>query len=351
MLAKADSVAAPERCDVVVIGAGPAGLSAALNLGRARASVLVVDAGRPRNAATLRSHGFLTRDGASPLQLRKLGMAELEAYSEVRVLTRSEVTAVSVVPREHRPGFVVTVPMRGSAVARTVTTTSLLVASGLRETLPAIPGILSFYGISLFSCIVCDGWELRDRPLALIGHTSDLATRARLIARWTDALTVFTDGVAVIDPTDEAELAERGVAVDRRRIAELAGERGTLAAVRLADGTAVAVGGGFVRPLWHPAADPLNNLNVERDKNGCLMTDPDGRTSVPGLYAAGEVAAPGPQQLIVAAGQGARAAAAIVRDSTQFVVAAATSATSRDAQPALRPASPRASSAIAENAP
>lgn len=306
--------AVPTETDVVVIGGGPAGLSAALNLGRARASVLVVDAARPRNAATLRSHGFLTRDGVSPLELRKLGLAELESYPDVHVQGRS--TAVAVTPTQSSGGrsFSVALSVRGSSDLVTIDATAVLVASGLRETLPEIPGLRSFYGMSVFSCIVCDGWDLRDRSLALIGHTPDLAPYARLIARWTSTLTVFTDGADIIDPGEEAELTKRGMTVDRRRVAALEGDRGAIAAVRLADGTAVTVDGGFVRPLWHPSTGFLDGLAVDRDADGCLRVDSDGRTSVAGVYAAGEVAAPGPQQLIVAAGDGARTAAALVRD-------------------------------------
>ncbi len=303
---------APARVDVAVLGAGPAGLSAALNLVRAQASVLVVDAGRPRNAATLRSHGFLTRDGVSPLELRKLGLTELAAYPGVHVLERSTVTSVDSLSAVRGAGFAVTVSTRGTAVV--VETTAVLVATGLSETLPEIEGLRSFYGMSLFSCIVCDGWELRDRPLALIGHSSDLAEHARLLARWTDRLTVFTDGAETIGPEDETELARRGVDVDRRRIAALEGERSMLSSVRLGDGTVVAVEGGFVRPAWHPPLHFLDTIAVQRDENGCLLADPHGRTSVTGLYAAGDVTSPGPRQLIVAAGDGARAAAALVRD-------------------------------------
>lgn len=302
--------------DVVVIGAGPAGLSAALNLARARASVVVVDAGRPRNAATLRSHGFLTRDGVSPLELRKLGLAELEAYPDVRVRARSTATAVMPARPSGEGPFTVTTSVRGSSDAVDIEAAAVVVASGLRETLPEIPGLPAFYGMSVFSCIVCDGWELRDRPLALIGHTPDLAMYARVITRWSDDLTVFTDGTDAVAPDEENDLARRGIRVDRRRIAALEGDRGAVKAVRLADGEAAAVAGGFVRPQWQPAAEFLDGLRVERDANGCLVVDADGRTSVAGVYAAGEVAAPGPQQLIVAAGDGARAAAALVRDAS-----------------------------------
>ncbi|KRA24805.1 pyridine nucleotide-disulfide oxidoreductase [Microbacterium sp. Root61] len=299
--------------DVLIVGGGPAGLSAALNLGRARARVLVVDADRPRNAATVNSHGFLTRDGIPPHELRRLARAELEAYPDVQVLTRCRVTGIRS-SMLHGQGARFAATVEGRKAPRSVLARSVLVATGLRETLPDVPGLRGFYGMSLFSCAACDAWELQDRPLALIGEASDLADRARLIARWTDALTVFTHGSDAIDTIEEAELAASGIRVERRRIAELEGDRGLITAVRLEGGTRVPVEGGFVRPAWDPALEFLAGVPVDRDDDGHLVIDRSGRTNVPGLYGAGDAAAPGPQQLIVAAGQGARAAAVLIHD-------------------------------------
>jgi thioredoxin reductase len=305
--------APPTEVDVAIVGGGPAGLSAALNLGRARATVALIDAGRPRNAATLRSHGFLTRDGVPPLELRKLARAELAAYPDVRILDRTVVTALQ--QRECGEGrFIAALHGRGAGIPPAVSARSVLVATGLRETLPDIPSLRAFYGMTIFSCAACDAWELQDRPLALIGETPDLAARARLIARWTDRLTVFTNGSDAVDTVEEAELAASGIVVERRRIDDLEGDRGDVSAVRLVDGTRIEIDGGFVRPQWHPALDFLGGIDLERDEFGNLVTDRSGRTSVAGLYAAGDAASPGPQQLIVAAGQGARAAAVLVHD-------------------------------------
>ena len=300
--------------DVVVIGGGPAGLSAALNLGRARASVVVVDAGRPRNAATLRSHGFLTRDGVPPLELRKLARAELAAYPAVTVLDRAAVTALLPTDSANGMRFIAPLQGRGERIPPAVAARSVLIATGLRETLPRIPSLRAFYGMTIFSCAACDAWELQDRALALIGETADLAARARLLARWTDRLTVFTNGADVVDTVEEAELAASGIVVERRPIDDLEGERGTVSAVRLVDGTRIEIDGGFIRPQWSPALDFLSGLDIDRDADGTLVVDRSGRTSVPGVYAAGDAASPGPQQLIVAAGQGARAAAVLIHD-------------------------------------
>ncbi|MGK3951790.1 NAD(P)/FAD-dependent oxidoreductase [Microbacterium sp. I2] len=300
--------------DVVIVGGGPAGLSAGLNLARARASVVIVDAGRPRNAATLRSHGFLTRDGVSPLELRKLARAELSAYPTVRFFDRTSVTAL--LEQDSRDGgrFIAALQGRGSGIPPAIAARSVVIATGLRESLPPIPSLRAFYGMSIFSCAACDAWELQDKALALIGETPDLTARARLIARWTDRLTVFTNGSDAVDTVEEAELAASGIVVERRPIEDLEGDRGAVSAVRLAGGDRIQIDGGFVRPQWHPVLDFLGGIDIERDRFGNLETDRSCRTSVPGLYAAGDAAAPGPQQLIVAAGQGARAAAVLVHD-------------------------------------
>ena len=298
-----------ESYEVVVIGGGPAGLSAALNLARARRRVLVVDGNRPRHAATLRAHGFVTRDGISPLELRRLGREEVDAYDDASVVF-AQVGELAL----DGDGFrVAGRGVRGGADVD-VRADAVVIATGVSETMPAIPSLRAYYGTQLHSCVECDGYETAGQPLALIGETSDLAERALLLTQWTDDLIVFTNAAEVVDVEEERMLAQLGVAVERRPIDDVVGEKGVLTGVRFADGTVIERARGFLRPVWSPQLAFAEALDLDRDSDGYLVTDAQGRTSLPGVYAAGETTAPGPQQLIVAAGSGAVVAAAVNRD-------------------------------------
>lgn len=295
--------------EVIVVGGGPAGLSAALNLARARRRVLVVDGNRPRHAATLQAHGFLTRDGVAPSELRRLGREEVSGYDDADVVF-AQVSAVSI----EDDGFRVRGRgVRGAADVDALAST-VVIATGVTETMPALPSLRAFYGTQLHSCLECDGFEKAGEPLALIGETTDLVERALLLTQWTDDLIVFTNAVATVSGDEERALARLGVRVERRAIDDVVGEKGVMTGVRLADGTVIERAGGFVRPVWTPALSFADDLDLDKDSDGYLVTDAQGRTSVPGVYAAGETTAPGPQQLIVAAGSGAVVAAAVNRD-------------------------------------
>lgn len=294
--------------DAVIVGAGPAGLSAALNLARARRRVLVLDSNRPRNSATFHSHGFLSRDGISPLELRRLGREELEAYPEA-AYEKSMVSSIEA-------GFTV---RHSGGEART---SAVILATGLREVPPKLPSLRAFYGTSIHSCMECDGYEYADRPLALIGETDDLAERAMLMSQWSRDLVVFTNGVGTVTEPEEARLAGVGIRVDRREVTDVAGDRSGVTGVTLADGSTVPCVGVFIRPKYEPVLDFAASLALDRDEHGLLVVDPDCRTSAPGVYAIGDVTPPGPQQLIVAAGTGARVAATLNRDLLGFHEAA-----------------------------
>ena len=297
-----------DQFEVVIVGGGPAGLSAALNLVRARRTVLLVDGNRPRNAATFHSHGFITRDGVPPLELRRLAREELDAYPNYRY-QRTMVTGIE----RRDSGFSVT-PKGPGLVSTTILAATVVIATGVTEVMPALPTLRAFYGTSIHSCIECSGWDEQDKPIAVIGETDDLAERATLLSQFSDDIIVFTNGIGRISEPDAAALAARGIRIDRRELADVAGNHTGMTGVVLATGEIVPRTAAFMRPHYQLMQEYAAPLGLAVGADGFLVVDAEGRTSVPGVYAAGDSASPGPRQLIVAAGQGARVASALNRD-------------------------------------
>jgi thioredoxin reductase len=237
--------------------------------------------------------------------LRRLGREELAAYPEAEYRK----AAVSLVERDAAgPGFVVTLP---GGVERTRT---VVIASGLTETFPALPGIRAFYGTSVHSCIACDAYDYAGQPIALVGETDDLAYRALLLTQWSRDLIVFTNGVAVVSEADEERLARRGVRVDRRPVQDLVGGHAGLTGILMADGEVISRTAAFVRPNWTPSLAFAVPLELATTEVGLVAVDAGGRTSVPGVYATGDAVPLWRKQLIVAAGDGAKVADTLNRD-------------------------------------
>ena len=306
---------------VAIIGGGPAGLSAGLQLVRANRRIAILDSNRPRHSATLESHGFLTRDGIPPLELRRIGREEFEGYPTAQY---AQAITREVTPLSHDEAITVGFPdgigfrvrgagIRGAAdveyVARRV-----LIAAGLTEELPALPMIRAYYGTALHSCVECDGFEKTDKPLALIGETTDVFARALLISRFSSDLIVFTNGADTVRADQEAQLAAIGIRVERREIDDIVGEKAEMTGVRLVDGEVIPRVGGFVRPRWQAPVEFMGDMKIDRDDWGLVIVDDRGETSARGVYAVGDIVPPGPQQLIIAAGNGARVAARLNMD-------------------------------------
>lgn len=292
------------KIDCAIIGGGPAGLSAALVLGRARRHVIVFDDNKPRNAVTYESHGFITRDGVKPSEFRRMAHEELARYPSVTVKP-DRVTEV----KHSRAGFAVKTGSGVSFEARTV-----LLAAGLKDTLPAVPRIYDFYGKSLFSCPYCDGWELRDKPLVVIAESEHAAGLAKFVHHWSKDLLVCTNGNRVLTQEQHRQFAAKGIRVQEQPIAALTGSDGKLESVRFADGAEIGRTGGFVSAKWRHAVNFGEALGCAMNEHGGLLKDEFGRTSVRGVYAAGDGALIMPAQLIVAAGDGSRAAFGINGD-------------------------------------
>ena len=295
--------------DCVVVGAGAAGLSAALVLGRARQRTLVVDAGRQSNLRAEGIGGLIGQDGRPPSALYAAGRAELGAYGSV------ELRDGEVVGGEHGDGgFVVELAGGSRHAARRV-----LLATGMEYRFPELPGIAERVGQSVFHCPFCHGWEHRDEPLGVLDRGATGVRRALLLRVWTDDVTLLTDGPADLEPADAQRLAEAGVDVDERPVRGLRGAGRTLSAVALA--------GGDDRPcrgLLVPA--PMQQRSALAAQLGATFADPSPiardsvevdagfETTVPGLYAAGDVSAHMPS-VAGAIAAGHSAAAMIVHGS------------------------------------
>lgn len=291
--------------DCAIIGGGPAGLNAALVLGRAKRSVLLLDNGQPRNGVTRHSHGFLTRDGVSPYELRELAHKDLRQYPSVRF----ENVKIVEVKKEARGSFELFTEQGERYVSRTV-----LIATGLKESLPKIDGIQEYYGKSLFSCPYCDGWELRDQPIVVIAESKHAAHMGKLLYQWSNDLVVCTNGQSPLSVEEKEKFASKGICVKEERIAGFEGTEGQLKKVLFVDGTEIKRTGGFVQTELAQPTDFAKLLGCKLSSNDRIIVDNLGRTNVAGVYAAGDTSQDGPAQLIIAAGQGVSAAGGVNYD-------------------------------------
>ncbi len=296
------------KVEVAIVGGGPAGLNAALVLGRARRSVALLDDGKPRNRVTHASHGFLTRDGITPSEFRRIAYEEVLRYPSVRHYPSEAVSA-----RISEGGFELRTASGDVVQAR-----KLILSAGLKEKLPDIEGIGDYYGKSLFVCPFCDGWELRDQPLAIVTDQPDAYHKAKLLMNWTRDLVVCTHGRAeLLSEGQRRELADRNIKIVDERVAAFEGEHGRLQRIAFADGTRIARTGGFVSPELLPYVRFENALGYESTAHGGIVADAMGKTSVPGLFAAGDAAYVMPSQLIYAAASGSKAAMAVMAELTE----------------------------------
>jgi thioredoxin reductase len=311
-----------ESYDVVVVGGSIAGLSAALVLGRARRRVLVCDAGSPRNAVSAGVHGFFTRDGTPPAELLRLGREELAPYHTVQLRE----VQVSGAAREG-DGFRVDLadgsPVRGRR---------LVLASGVLDELPAVPGLRELWGRGVYHCPYCHGWEVRDRPVAIYARGAVGLEFATMVRQWSRDLVLLTDGPHGLDGVQRGRLEALGVGVREERIERVEGgesvegptgqgqgqghgSHGATLRVRFAGGETLAREGLFVRPAQRQRAELAAALGCEMVTMGVepaavhlIKCDPLTReTSVPGVYGAGDAGSP-MQSAVVAAAAGAQAA-------------------------------------------
>ena len=292
------------KYDVAVVGGGAAGLTAALVLARARRTVVVIDAGEPRNAPAAHMHGFLGWDGEPPALLLARGRDEVGGYGgEIVTGTVTDIARGDA----DGPRFQLMLADGRSLCARRV-----LFTTGLHDELPDIPGLRERWGRDLLHCPYCHGYEVRDEPLGVLGGTPGAVQHALIVRQWSDDV-VFFSHTDDLTAAERNQLTARGIRIIGGQVARLSVEDDALTGVELRDGSAVPRAAVFVRPRFVPNSDLLTRLGCATNDDEWTTVDPHGRTSVAGVWAAGNVTNPR-AQVVTAAGEGSAAAIAINND-------------------------------------
>ena len=307
------------RYDALIVGGGAAGLSAALALGRARRSVVVVDAGEPRNAPASAVHNFLTRDGTPPAELLRLGRAEVEGYGGVLV------TDAATSATKTGDGFAITTARGDVIEAR-----RLLIATGLVDDLPDVPGLREHWGSSVLHCPYCHGWEVRDRAIGILATGPMSVHQALLFRQWSERITLFLHTAPKPSAEELEQLAARGIPVVEGLVAAVEGRGDRLTGVLLENGDAHPLEALVVAPTFTARSALLEQLGAEvlphpMGVGSFVETDPMGATSIPGVWAAGNVTDL-VGQVVTSAAEGLRAGAALnadlIAEETRDAVAA-----------------------------
>lgn len=269
-----------EELDAIIVGGGPAGLSGALILGRCRRKVLLFDDANPRNRVARESHGYFTRDGADAGELRRIGLDQLRPYP---VSVRRE----RVVDARKLPdpgGFEVVGASQERFRART-----LLLATGVRDRLPAVAGLEAINGSSAWTCPYCDGWECRDTPLAVYARGREGVEFALALTPWTNDLVLMTDGQPLTEPDQQALLEAHGIGYRPEPIERLVSEQGKLTRVLFRNGESLERTGLFYHLGAEQQSDLAARLGCRFTPKGCVFTDhATEATGIDGLYVAGD---------------------------------------------------------------
>jgi thioredoxin reductase len=281
--------------DVLIIGGGPAGLSATLVLARCRRTLLLCDAGRPRNARSSALHGFLSRDCIAPLELLRLGREELKPYG---VRPR----AVSVSELSHADDFFEATLDDGERVQARMA----LIATGVRDHLPDVPGLAECYGVTVHHCPYCDGWEHRDETIAILGHGTSGAGLALSLKTWSASVVLCTNGARSLRREDRLRLNAEQVPVRTARITAVDHDGPRVRALVFDDGSMLGCDAMFFSGGQSQQCELAARLGCEMTRHGVVKTDHLGRTHIPGLYVVGD-ASRDVQFAIVAAAEGAKA--------------------------------------------
>ncbi|CAM3538015.1 NAD(P)/FAD-dependent oxidoreductase [Marinicrinis lubricantis] len=286
--------------DCVIIGGGPAGMNAALVLGRARKNVIVIDEGHPRNRVTHEAHGFLTRDRIHPSELKRIAKEQISLYPSVS-FTEDTATAISGTNGQFHIK---------TSQGQTYQSKKVLFAVGMKDFPLDIPGLTEVYGSSAFVCPYCDGWELQDQHLVLIYKGADALHMAKIISGWTKQFTICTNGPDEMTEPQREELKQHQIPVYDSPIQSIQSKGGIVQQILLDDGTPISCRGIFFRPKLTIGSDLPQAIGCQMTESGTIDVDLFGKTSVPGVFSAGDSVTHF-HQAITAASLGSIAAAAI----------------------------------------
>jgi thioredoxin reductase len=287
--------------DVSIIGGGPAGLSAALVLGRCCKSVIIFDKGEPRNARAEKMHAFLSRDGIAPSEFLQIAREQIRIYDSVHFRTEEVVDA-----KRSNGKFTVRLETNELVFSR-----NLILATGVVDDLPKIPGIDQFYGKSVHHCPYCDGWEYRNKAVAVTGNGDKAVGLALELTGWTSAITLCTNGQFRPDEKQLRQLQALGIAVRCGAVTKLTGtDDGQIEQVHFAEGDPLIINAMFFCMPNHVRCDFAASLGCEFTSKGAIEVGDQESTPIEGLYCVGDVSSD-PQYVIVAASEGAKAAIAI----------------------------------------
>ncbi len=285
----------PEIHDVIIIGGGPAGLSAAMILGRCRRNILVFDTGQPRNKKSKAMHGFLTRDGIKPDNFLEMGRAELKRY-DIEVVSKEIVTAsidsdLFIVEDKNGEKYI---------------SKKLLLATGIVDNLPEIDGIHNFYGTSIFHCPYCDGWEVRDKRIGVYGRGKKGFELSLSLKTWSDDILLFTDGDNDFNETEMAELHANKIKVHTEKLVRFDGTNNVLSAIQFSNGNRIPCDAIFFCNGYRQHSDIGYQLHLNFSDKKVILTDQYQETGIPGLFVAGD-ADKDMHYTIIAAVEGAKA--------------------------------------------
>ncbi len=294
--------------DCAIIGGGLAGLNAALVLGRARRSTLLLDNNNPRNVVTQESHGFITRDGIKPQEFREIAHKDIGKYPSV-IYEKKEITSIT----KKDQLFELIASNKELYQSKTI-----IISTGLKDVLPDIDNIYEYYGKSLFNCPYCDGWELQDKPLVVIIEEQIQGFHfIQTIYNWSKDLIVCTNGKSILNSEQKRLIQNKGIKIIENKIKNFEGKNGQMEKIHFENGDSVIRKGGFVLPQPIQASDFAKKLGCKYNSLGGISVDFYGRTNIQGVYAAGDASVFAPAQLIIAAADGLKAAAGVNRDLIQ----------------------------------